>query len=176
MSGERTGAGDCVGFNIDLIGLPSFDGNGPLSSAVTLTVELPNVGGLIYLVHGEKLTRFEPRVEGMPVEPLLEAGESRGVWKYCVVSSDRSELWVETMRSDVLGGVGGRVERALSTSTIVRCVLNDEGLGAGTGTRPSQDHSDSERGSDDSQLRALGFRRHKALSRRFSQLVTVMHS
>lgn len=92
VSGARTGAGDCVGFNIDFTGLHSVDGSGVLRSAVSFTVELPKVGGLIYLVHGEKLTRFEPRVDGMLVDPFMETGESRGVWKYTGVSSDRSEL------------------------------------------------------------------------------------
>lgn len=53
-----------VAFKIDFDGLHSLDGGSAFRSGFEFNGVLENDGGLMYLVHGEKLTRFECRVDG----------------------------------------------------------------------------------------------------------------
>lgn len=75
-SRELTGEGDCaVVLRMDFVGLHLFEGGRALKVVLLL-----NVGGLMYLVHGEKFTRLECRLEQLPVDPFAEKeGVSLGV-------------------------------------------------------------------------------------------------
>lgn len=105
-----------VGLRIDFVGLHSFEGGRDFRSDLDFAAELVNEGGLMYLVHGEKFTRLDCRLDGAPVEPLTEKGESRGVCTTTGESSVRS--FSDSIRDDVLGGVGGRADKGPRTSTI----------------------------------------------------------
>lgn len=75
---------------------------------------LAKVGGLMYLGHGEKLTRFELRLEvSGPVSNDVN-GEAFGV---DTVNGDAIWFSSITARGAVLGGVGGRAER---NSTMIK--------------------------------------------------------
>ena len=76
-----------VALRIDFDGLHSLDGGRVFISGFEFHGVLANDGGLIYRVHGEKLTRFDCRVEGSPAEPLTENGEAPGVCKITGESS-----------------------------------------------------------------------------------------
>lgn len=52
-----------VAFRIDFEGLHSLDGGNVFRSGFEFNGVLENDGGLMYLVHGEKLTRFDCRVD-----------------------------------------------------------------------------------------------------------------
>ena len=77
--GDQTGIGDWVAFKIDFVGLEFGDGGIVLKSGADF-MELANVGGLMYLGHGEKFTFFELRLDGPTcTDPNAEKGDSLGV-------------------------------------------------------------------------------------------------
>jgi hypothetical protein len=77
--GDQTGIGDCVALRIDFAGLEPVDGGLDLRSGTDFEA-LVNVGGLMYLGHGEKFTRLELRLEGTAsTDPKAAKGDSLGV-------------------------------------------------------------------------------------------------
>lgn len=105
-----------VVFKIDFVGLHSFEGGSSLSSDFNLGAEFVKDGGLMYLVHGEKFTRLDCRVDGARTELSAAKGESTGVCTTMGESSVRS--FSDSIREPVLGGVGGRADTGPTTSTI----------------------------------------------------------
>lgn len=107
--GDQAGRGDWVALSMDFAGFRSVEGVILLSLADCWL--LVKAGGLMYLGHGEKFTRFELRLEvsGPGSKDLND--ESLGVW-----AVNGETLWFSSivMCEVVLGGVGGRAER-LST-------------------------------------------------------------
>lgn len=74
-----TGTGVFVDLRMDFDGLRSFDGGSVFKSDFGFIAKLVTDGGMIWLGYGEKLTRFDCRVEGTPAEPFTENGEGPGV-------------------------------------------------------------------------------------------------
>ena len=103
--GDHTGMGDWVVLRMDFAGFESVEGMFLMS--LSGCEALVKVGGLMYLGHGEKLTRFELRLKVSEPASIVSNGEALGVE---TINGDAIWFSSITVREAVLGGVGGRAE------------------------------------------------------------------
>lgn len=79
LSAVFTGTGVFVDLRMDFEGLRSFDGVNVFRSDFEFVAILATDCGMTWPGYGEKLTRFDCRVEGTPAEPFTEKGDGPGV-------------------------------------------------------------------------------------------------